>query len=183
VSRIGPLIAAIALVPPGPDDPGRPTLPESWLGTYAGTFTIEGDSAIEPFRGELRVAPIGEGPAVSWTIIYGEGDRRQVRPYELVPVDGQPGRFEIDEKNGVRIAMRLVGEDLLLGQFTVGDSLIVARYERSADAIRAELATFDAASPRSMRVEGAGLEVSSIPLRSVQRATLRRVSADAEGPG
>jgi hypothetical protein len=142
------LVIALALVPSRQDAPGPMTLPDSWIGTYVGRFTTEGDSEIEPFRGELRIAPIGDGPAVSWTIIYGGGDRRQIRPYELVPVAGQPGRFEIDEKNGVRIAMRLVGEDLLLGQFTVENSLIIARYERLANSIRAELATFDLAGSR-----------------------------------
>ena len=81
----------LLLIAPAGDGPAP--LPSSWHGTYAGMFSVEGDSAVDPFRGELRIAPIEGSASVSWTLIYGEGEARQVRPYELVPVPGAPGRF------------------------------------------------------------------------------------------
>lgn len=160
-------------------------LPASWHGTYVGTFSVDSGTPAEvgSFRGELRIEPRIGSEAVSWTIIYGEGELQQVRSYELRPVPGEESRFVIDEKNGVTIEMMLIGQNLLLGQFVVGENMIVPRYERMGDdVIRCELAVFGTKPSRTMTIEGLDVSVSTSPLRSVQRAELQRVPPDQLPP-
>lgn len=167
------LLPTALLLLASPDEAA--TLPPRWLGTYLGTFSVSGSAAIDPFRGELRIGPNDDdAPGLSWTLIYGEGEQRQVRPYAIVPVTDSPGRFLLDEKNGVTIDLMLVDKNLLIGQFEISENLITVRYEHLGDFIRCELVTFASADSREMTVEGTDLTIRSSPARSIQRAELKR---------
>ena len=122
--------------------PAPPAFPEGILGTWKGTVRSEspGGKSME-FPMALTVAPIEGRDAWSFTITYGEGERKQVRPYELLPVEGSPGRFRIDERNGIVLDAAFVGDTLHCG-FSVQGNTIFARYRLADDAVEFAIDSF-----------------------------------------
>ncbi|MCP3858961.1 MAG: hypothetical protein GY704_04860, partial [Phycisphaeraceae bacterium] len=106
----------------------KPAFPASWIGRWKGAArsAIRGAPDRE-FTMELHVAPIPDRDAHTWTIVYGEGERRRVRAYEIVPVDAAAGHFRIDEKTSILIDAYLLG-DALHSRFDVQNSSIDVRY-------------------------------------------------------
>lgn len=105
---------------PAKEPAHTPTLPKAWHGIWKGrckTGNLRGTSI--DFAMELHVEPIEGRDAWTWTIVYGEGAKRQVRPYELLPVAGSKGHFRVDEKNSIVIDSYLLG-DTLYARFELG---------------------------------------------------------------
>ena len=174
-------------------------LPEAWMGVWVGETqsrtpgtpsaprTPESHDApatsVTSFRTELRIAPTEDPDRFTWVIIYGEGDARQVRPYEIVVIDRERGRYVIDEKNSIMIDMTLVafeGASSLRSIFELGDVRIVASYTLRDGAIEMEFGTFGAHDDRVSGGEGQIPEVRSSTLRAAQRGVLRPATLDAE---
>src|SRR3954454_8233659 len=134
-------LAAVALLAVAADRPPADKstpLSAAWDGVWKGGCQLEGADGTKPqeVAMELHVGDLAGGKK-TWKIVYGTGDKRRPRPYELAPVEGKPGRFVIDEKNGLLIDYQLLG-DRLYGAFTVDDSLVVARFERRGDGLHVE---------------------------------------------
>ncbi len=138
-------------------DPSTPeSLPEPWWGTWSGRCRVvrfeSGPDLEVPTT--LRIARLSqdekggddrvdnEAPrTLSWTLIYGEGDGRQVRDYTIHPLPDQPGRFLIDEGNGIQLPCTLV-DDVLHSAFQVESTILVARYALRDDRIHLEIASY-----------------------------------------
>lgn len=173
---IGALFLAATLVPAQPPKTEElPVLPEVWYGSWAGTLRItkeKGETEDVAMGMDIRPAPGGK---YTFRITYGDGAKKQVRDYELVPKPGKPGKFEVDEKNGIRLECRLVG-NALYTLFQVGDALIQSRYERAGDVLKVEMTAYGMKDPLATKPAGGGPEVRSPHLLSVQVAELKRVA-------
>jgi len=167
----GVLIVA-ALTAGQPTDP--PALPAGWVGKWVGTLTIttdKGDPQELPMS--LEVRPLADG-RYTWRLVYGEGEKRQTRDYELVAKAGKPGRFEIDEKNGIRLGARLIG-NTLYAIFQVGEAVIHSRYEQAGDVLRVEMTAYTTRDPLATKPTAGGAEVKSPQLLSAQSAELKKI--------
>lgn len=162
-----PLVLAVLFAQPKAEP-----LPADWHGTWAGTLVVSGAKSLEvPMT--LSIKPL-DGGRVTWTVVRGEGDKKQELPYELVPVPGKPGQFEIDEKNGIRLSCRLSG-DRLYELFKVGDQYIHAQHHRDGDVIRYELTSHSAKEPLATKPTGRGdIDVTAFEPLSTQYAVLKR---------
>lgn len=167
---------------------GPTPLPEAFLGRWHGTLRISPVQDKEPDQRqakggevamELYIEPLAEGKGYTWRITYGSGPQRQVRDYVLVPDARKPNTFVIDERNGILIDAKLVGQGLFT-QFKVQNSLIVARYERRGEAMEVEILAFDAKTPRTSKPTQGELEVTSYSLQTLQRAELKRAGPDGK---
>jgi hypothetical protein len=192
------ILGLSAAVQPSPDAPSSPAatqlsttqpastrpivpLPEKWNGTYKGTVDLlrPGRAVVTPDGSstvamELIVTPAdGKPGTVSWTIVYGTGEKRQERPYELSAVPGYANRFLMDEKNGILIDHALIGE-VLVSQFRVGTALLVSRFELVPEGVQVEISSFQTTPSRKSRPESANLEVESYPATTIQRGLLKR---------
>lgn len=152
----------------------EPMLSPDWFGVWAGTLRIT------PEKGEprettmtLEITPIGVTGRFVFRITYGLGDAAQVRDYELVPKKDKPGRFEIDEKNGIKLDARLTG-GTLYSAFQVGDVLIQSKYERVGDVLQVEMVALGMKDGKTTKPTGGGAEVKSFPVVTVQTAELKR---------
>lgn len=156
------------------DEPAPATFPASWQGHWKGpSVAAPFGRAKTEFPMELRIAPLEGREAWTWEIVYGEGEKRQVRPYELLPVEGEPGHFVVDEKNSILIDAWFQDEAVCT-RFWVSNSVIDARYERDGEKMVVTLTTF---GEKPARMSG-GVKrvppVASYALRAVQRAVLTR---------
>ena len=153
----------------GTDEPQPATgLPPAWQGTWKGTMVIHGPAGQ---RSDVplvfRVAPLPGSTALTWVMTYGTGEKTMVKDYKLVPVPGKPGRFQIDEKNGITLDARLA-DQVLYSQFGVGKALLTARYELRGDTLWFEVTS---AQPAPTKTGG---QVQGYIVDVVQAAALKK---------
>jgi hypothetical protein len=143
-------------------------LPTNWHGTWKGMLIIT-SSADKHSEVPLvfKIEPIKGSQDVSWAMTYGEGDKAIVKDYKLVHVGEKPGRFRIDERNGVGIDARLVN-GVIYSQFEVGGYLLTARYELRGETLRFEVTSSKVAAAKT------GGHVQAYALEVVQAAELRK---------
>ncbi len=169
-------LAACATSPPASlaalDPPGLP----GFGGSFRGTLRILGDAGQRTVAMGLDVLPVADAPGeFTWRLRYGEGGSEQVRDYRLQVVDAAAGRYAVDERNGVVLAMRRV-DDELVTLFAVGDQLLSARYR----AVPAGVAfALEACAPQGGTPTGQG--VRTFAEFGCQRGILARSPA-AAGP-
>lgn len=146
-----------------------PALPVEWHGTWRGPLvntSAAGKATEVPMS--LAIEPIKGTREVTWVITYGEGEKAIVRDYKLVPDGDKPGRFKIDEKNGIVLGARLVN-GVIYCQFEVAGNLLTARYELRDKGLRFEITS---AKPEAEKT-GAG-KVQDYAVGAVQVAELKR---------
>jgi hypothetical protein len=144
-------------------------LPSAWHGTWKGKVvtTTANDKSSEVMV-KLRIEPIKGTCDVTWTTTYVDGVKTQVRDYRLVPDSDKPGRFRIDERNGVLLDARLVN-GVIYSQFKVGGSVLTARYELRGDILRLEVTSAMPADDKS----GTGA-IQALVVGVVQTAELKK---------
>jgi len=165
------LIPALRVEDPAPAE----KFPASWEGAWKGPcITVRKGKTPLRFPMELHVARREGKPGWTWRIVYGEGAKRQVRPYELVPVEGEPNHFVIDEKNSILIDAYFQ-DDTLRSRFRVADSSLEVTYARKGDTtLDVTITTFSAKPARTSGGKGNIPAVDSYALRAVQRGALTR---------
>lgn len=165
---------------PTPSDQAL-AFPRSWYGTWEGAAQGWGpDGARERFTMRYELGPTAVPGRHRWCIVYGDGERRDVREYELVDSDAAAGAYLIDEHDGMLLEARLLG-GALYTRFDIGGVLLAVRDELVVDgagneAITVEFVTGPDTPARSTQTEPAA---RSFPARHVQRARLSRISAGA----
>ncbi|MBY0513098.1 MAG: hypothetical protein K2P78_04205, partial [Gemmataceae bacterium] len=161
------ILLSVALMRPAEPPP----LPPHWYGVWAGTLIVtpeKGDPKELPMA--LEIAPLVGTPRYTFRLTYGPPGTRP-RDYELVPKKDRPGRFEIDERNGIRLDARLTG-DTLHATFQVSDALIQSRYERVGDVLKVEMTACAMKDPTVTKSTAGGAEVKAFAVVSVQTAEL-----------
>lgn len=123
---------------------------------------------------ERIVEPTGDPNEYTWTIIYrGPDFPEQVRPYTILADPDNPGRYVIDEHNGILLASYFVDGNMLVSPFEVPGLNIVAR-----DVIRGNKwefqVTASSTTPELTADLGDGFIVNSFPVSSVEKCKMRR---------
>src|SRR5262249_8467995 len=129
------------------------------------------------FTTELNVAPTADPSRYTWQVTYTDQKGPTVRGYELVVVDAAAGAYEIDEKNGIRLSMTLLGQTLRSAYVVQGTQVVTTgRMERTpaGDRIVSELLSLDA-TPANPSGGGSVPEVTALRPKVLQRAVLTRV--------
>ena len=162
----------VIMVTPAPDHPLN-----NWLGTWSGTATNHRpDGSTFDFPMTLAIAPIdGATDRYTWTITYGEGEGRQVRPYELVVIDAASGLYAIDEKNSIVLDTVML-DGALYSQFEIEGVRLttVNRLGPGPGQMTCEILT-SSTEPASITGNTDGVPpVGLFPPRSLQRAVLTR---------
>lgn len=147
----------------------KPALPEGWHGTWTGTMMVTNaaDKRTE-VPVVMEIGPAKDGKGFTWKTSYGEGDKKVVKDYVLVPDGEKPGRFVVNEKNGIGLAARLV-DGVMYSTFEVGGAVLTARYELRDKTLRFEITSAKAAKEKT----GNG-QVQDYPVDVVQVAELKK---------
>ena len=157
------------------DPPPPPVFPVTFEGTWKGACDlIRGSAPVTTFPMELHVKRLEREGCWTWHVVYGAGDARQLRPYLLRPVVGEPLHFRVDETNGVLIDAYLENE-ALHSRFRVGGNVTEATYARTGDRLAVTLTTFGAEPASTTGGQDGVPPVESFPLRGIQRGVLERV--------
>jgi hypothetical protein len=154
-------------------------LPLEWLGDWAGAAELVAPGRpSRPFRMELHIAPQTAAGQYTWTIVYGEGEQRQERPYVLRVKDAARGLYETDEQNSIVLPMVLIG-DTFYECFEVEGVMLHVTHRLvgrgTPDArIEVEMASYSGEATATGGQEDAPPVKGRVPT-TVQRATLRRM--------
>lgn len=165
--------------------PAAEGFPRAWYGTWEGTAQGWGpDGPRETFTMRYEIGPTAAPGRHQWRIVYTDGERRDVRDYELVESDAARGEFVVDEHDGMELEARLIG-GALYTCFDIGGVRLSVRDElvgrgTEAEAIHVEFVTGPSEPLRSTATEPSA---SSFPARHVQRARLARISPAAASAG
>lgn len=105
----------------------------AWQGNWAGTLEIYNTKGLtQTVAMELNVKQLSD-TSWTWQIVYGEGEARQPRNYELLTTE-EPGQYIIDEKNSIELYLSLIHNGFF-SFFQVGKSKLLISYELVDDAI------------------------------------------------
>jgi hypothetical protein len=150
-------------------------LPSTWDGDWSGTITVYPPNGGSPFDRpmEIVIASVDEGRAFEWKVTSSMKGRETVRDYVLVPIPDKPGEFKLDEKNGIVLNTRLMG-NALYSYYLDGDILISGRYERRGDSLFVELTSVATKDPLVSEIKEEGVRVQSYRVGSVQNGELKR---------
>lgn len=150
----------------------------AWTGTWKGACGLTpAFSGVTQFAASLEIGePSSAGQARNFKLIYEESGAlpRQVRDYELRPVDASSGHFVVDEHNGLLLDTFLSG-NVLYSNFVINGNLIQATYILNGDRLLLDMPSFDATPVRETCLAGNSNSCAqSLGLRSVQRCELAR---------
>lgn len=109
--------------------------PQGWYGNYTGELQIITPKGIEQtLQMELAIAPGDSSHRTKFTIVYAGEPRK----YELVAKNPATGDYIMDEKNGIYIASKLLG-NTLYSRFDVMGNDLLSSYTHTGEAIHTEI--------------------------------------------
>lgn len=187
--RFTPLALALAAALPGcVTTPPRPRpafpvvagdgFPESWAGVWSGQVQAHGPQGLlDQFSMQLTIAPTDAPGRFDWRMVLTNPSGSQEQPFSLLAVDRAVGRFAIDENNGVIVDASWI-DNALYSHFDVAGSRVQIRYLRRVlpgiDELIVEMTTARVEDAHSTGGNNGAPEVVTVPVRTVQRAVLRR---------
>lgn len=151
--------------------------PQTWEGIWQGELNIYSSASaksVQTLTMQLKIQPI-DAKTWAWEIGYlvGEGD---IRKYELHEINAEKNEWLIDEKNGILLNQRLLG-NRLIGSFSIEKSLIINSYEFNNDSIIVEFYSTQLDPENTI---GLGTEESPVvgnhKVGNYQKAVLKKVN-------
>lgn len=171
--------AEAALAAPGsssarpPIDPLLKLARGRWLGTCDILLTGRTEPAIS-VEIERITEPTATPGEFTWTLIYRDASGEQVRPYVMRADPAVPGRYILDENNGILISNYLQGGNLLYSDFEVQGIRL-----RTRDLFQHNRYDFEigigATTPEISSDLGDGLVVDSYRVLNTQKCSMRRI--------
>jgi len=147
--------------------------PADFLGIYKGELEINSPRGTNKVPMEFHLLPTDTEGAYKYTLVYGQGKERQERKYHLLEKDREKGLYVVDEKNGIVLDDKVVG-NRMYSLFEVNDSLLTTFITFYRDHMVFEIVF----APRQMANEtfatADSTRVLSYPISTVQRAILQK---------
>lgn len=152
--------------------------PESWAGVWSGQVQAHGPQGLlDQFSMQLTIAPTDSPGRFDWRMVLSNPSGAQEQPFSLLAVDRAAGRFAIDENNGVVVDASWI-DNALYSHFDVAGSRVQIRYLRRVlpgiDELMVEMTTARIEDAHATGGNNGVPEVVTAPVRTVQRAVLRR---------
>lgn len=153
--------------------------PEHWQGHWKGTMQLTySNGKTSTVNNELIIKDITTSqdslPRYQWTIIYGEGEQRQERIYELLCLDKDKGQYLIDEKNSILLPA-FFADQTLMSSFEVMGNYIVSTYRLEGDYLYFENISTNTKQSKVSGGQGDIPAVTSYLIANFQRAKLEKI--------
>lgn len=151
--------------------------PQNWEGIWRGELIISttiGEAQRLPMI--LKILPQADGRH-TYSIVYGEDTEENTRPYYLQSVTDEPGRYQVDEGNGIVLDSYLINGKLY-SRFEVMGSLLLSTVEEQDGQLVYEIisGSFDPVNTTGdTKIEDEDIPpVNSYAIRVQQRAVLTK---------
>jgi len=148
--------------------------PDDFFGIYTGTLEISNKNGNQTYPMEFHLQPTDSIGKYEYKLVYGAGDQRQERPYNLIAKDTASGSYIVDENNGIILHDKVI-DNRMYALFEVGGSLLTTFITFEKDHMIFEIvATNTAEKQLSYANNEEKTEVISYPITTVQRAVLQK---------
>jgi len=148
--------------------------PDDFFGIYTGTLEISNKNGNQTYPMEFHLQPTDSIGKYEYKLVYGAGDQRQERPYNLIAKDTTSGSYIVDENNGIILHDKVI-DNRMYALFEVGGSLLTTFITFEKDHMIFEIvATNTADKQLSYANNEEKTEVISYPITTVQRAVLQK---------
>ena len=108
----------------------KDTFPVSWYGKWRGTIVIYNNQGkVQEIPMEICIASTDSMNRHKMSLIYGVGEKQDVRDYEIIEVDSSIGHFKTDEKNRIYLDSYYF-DGILYSRFEVMSNLLLTRIEK-----------------------------------------------------
>lgn len=147
--------------------------PDNFLGIYKGTLNIESQRGKQNFPMEFHLLKTDTLDRYRYVLVYGEGEKKQVRNYHMIVKDNEKGEYVIDENNGIILTDKRFG-NTLYSLFEVNENLLTTFVTFEEDQVIWEI-TF--APKKEQEVSYAtedSTKVIAYPIKTRQRAFLKK---------
>lgn len=153
--------------------------PEGWYGHWQGDMQVlYANGRSMTINCELIFQPIevakDSAARYQWTIIYGEGQSRQERAYELIAQDPETGKYLMDEKNSILLPC-FYADETLVSLFEVSENFITSIYRREGDILYFENLSATGKAPQVSGDQNGIPKVTAYPSTGLQRARMRKI--------
>lgn len=166
--------AALRARPPRPPvDPLLALARGRWLGTCDILLTGRSEPAVT-IEIERITEPTGTPGEFTWTLIYRDASGEQVRPYIMRADPAVPGRYLLDENNGIVLTSYLQGPNLLSSDFDVPGVRLHTREEFHRNRYEFEIGV-SALAPELVSDLGDDFIINAYRTLNTQKCELRRI--------
>lgn len=148
------------------------SFPKSYFGIYTGDLVINTNKGIQNYPMEFHMQPTDSLGIYEYVIVYGKGEKQQVRDYTLMEKDAEKGIYTLDENNGIILECKVI-ENKIYFLFEVANSLLTTFITfNNTDLIFEIVATNTTQKIVSGGQDEETPEVFSYPINVVQKAIL-----------
>ncbi|MEL6811464.1 MAG: hypothetical protein AAFP76_09030 [Bacteroidota bacterium] len=148
--------------------------PDDYFGIYTGTLKINSSGGLSTYPMEFHLLATDSIGVYEYKLVYGKGDQRQVRAYNLIAQNKDQGEYIVDENNGIILDDKVVG-NRMYALFEVGGSLLTTFITFEKDHMVFEIVATQKENKRITYAENEEkTEVISYPITTVQRAVLQK---------
>lgn len=151
------------------------TLPAEWIGEWAGTLEIiNSQGKQDKVAMKLLISKHDSMDRWNWAIVYGTGDTRQERKYQLIAKNSTKGWYQIDEKNGIYLDA-FYAQNTLTNVFEVENNLLMTVERLEGKKLYFEVVMVVTKAPNLSGGNAQGIPaVKSYPVRVFQRSVLTK---------
>ena len=152
---------------------GQINFPNDYLGTWKGNLTLY--PSLKEIPMSLQLGPAITKDSVYKYILTYEGATNDVREYELHVRDKKQGLFHVDEKNGIILEEKLLGNKLS-SVFSVSGSFLQITLELLTDEIVFEVYSWPAKVSKTTvsKEDEETYTVDSYKMNAYQKAVLKK---------
>lgn len=146
--------------------------PHDFFGIYKGNLKITNPKGTQIIPMEFHLKATDSVGKYVYTLVYGEGEQRQERLYNLIAKNAGKGDYVVDENNGLLLDAKVV-DNTLYSLFEVQGNLLttVERFEKDRMFFEITFASKSQKQTTKTTDENA-TEVQSYPVLVVQKAEL-----------
>lgn len=151
-------------------DTASHNFPKDYLGIYTGTLNIYSEKGIKEYPMELHLLASDTLNKYDYTLIYGTGEEKQVRPYTLIKKENN--NYLLDENNGIILDAKAINNKLYF-LFEVMNNLLTTFITFEKDHLIFEIAVSNTSTKKISGGQNDSIpKVTSYPIKIVQRARL-----------
>lgn len=148
--------------------------PNDYFGIYTGTLEISNKNGNQTYPMEFHLQPTDSIGKYEYKLVYGTGDQRQERPYNLIAKDAASGSYIVDENNGIILHDKVI-DNRMYALFEVGGNMLTTFITFEKDHMIFEIAVTNTAEKQlSYANDEEKTKVISYPISAVQRAVLQK---------
>ena len=148
--------------------------PDDFFGIYTGNLHISSKNASQTLPMEFHLLATDSVGKYTYTLVYGEGETKQIRDYTLLEKDKEKGAYVVDENNGILLDCTIL-RNKMYTLFEVNNTLLTTFITFEKKYLVFEIIASAKSNRRVTHAnEETKTEVLSYPITTIQRAVLKK---------